>query len=200
MASSPSASLATFGSTSRFVHRSGGAMATTRSRPVRLYRRPPVRAVDRRVPEILPGPAGQVRPWTPTSLHGRRHGDHGMNLPSAITLLTAEKRAIGYKYDAEERVLTRFEASRRAESPGWARSPAPRPRPGLPRPADGESGRRPCRASRTARTPFSDLCPPVSRSPSWWTTTMAGLRGGRGTLFPPKIRPKDLSIEGFGPY
>src|SRR5271168_3239358 len=41
-----------------------------------------------------------------------------MNLASAITALVAEKRAVGYKYDAEERVLTRFEAFCRAEFPG----------------------------------------------------------------------------------
>ena len=40
-----------------------------------------------------------------------------MNLASAITALAAEKRAVGYKYDAEERVLTRFEAFCRAEFP-----------------------------------------------------------------------------------
>ncbi len=34
----------------------------------------------------------------------------GTNLADAITALVAEKRAVGYKYDAEERLLTRFEA------------------------------------------------------------------------------------------
>ena len=42
----------------------------------------------------------------------------GMSLASAITALAAEKRAVGYKYGAEERVLTRFEAFCRAEFPG----------------------------------------------------------------------------------
>jgi integrase/recombinase XerD len=41
-----------------------------------------------------------------------------MNLAGAITALAAEKRAVGYKYDAEERVLARFEAFCRAEFPG----------------------------------------------------------------------------------
>ena len=41
-----------------------------------------------------------------------------MSLAGAITALTAEKRAVGYKYDAEERVLARFEAFCRAEFPG----------------------------------------------------------------------------------
>ena len=41
-----------------------------------------------------------------------------MNLSGAITALAAEKRAVGYKYDAEERVLARFDAFCRAEFPG----------------------------------------------------------------------------------
>ena len=41
-----------------------------------------------------------------------------MSLADAITALAAEKRAVGYKYDAEERVLARFEAFCRAEFPG----------------------------------------------------------------------------------
>jgi integrase/recombinase XerD len=41
-----------------------------------------------------------------------------MSLAGAITALTAEKRAVGHKYDAEERVLARFEAFCRAEFPG----------------------------------------------------------------------------------
>ena len=41
-----------------------------------------------------------------------------LSLAGAITALAAEKRAVGYKYDAEERVLTRFEAFCRTEFPG----------------------------------------------------------------------------------
>ena len=41
-----------------------------------------------------------------------------MSLAGAITALAAEKRAVGYKYDTEERVLARFEAFCRAEFPG----------------------------------------------------------------------------------
>jgi integrase/recombinase XerD len=41
-----------------------------------------------------------------------------MSLAAAITALAAEKRAVGYKYDAEERVLMRFEAFCRDEFPG----------------------------------------------------------------------------------
>jgi integrase len=41
-----------------------------------------------------------------------------MSLAAAIAALAAEKRAVGYKYDAEERVLTRFEVFCRSEFPG----------------------------------------------------------------------------------
>jgi integrase/recombinase XerD len=41
-----------------------------------------------------------------------------LSLAGAITALAAEKRAVGYKYDAEERVLIRFEAFCRAGFPG----------------------------------------------------------------------------------
>jgi site-specific recombinase XerD len=42
----------------------------------------------------------------------------GLTLAGALTALAAEKRAVGYKYDTEERVLARFEAFCRAEFPG----------------------------------------------------------------------------------
>ncbi len=41
-----------------------------------------------------------------------------LSLAAAVTALTAEKRAVGYKYDAEERVLARFEAFCREQFPG----------------------------------------------------------------------------------
>jgi integrase len=41
-----------------------------------------------------------------------------MSLAAAITALAAEKRAVGYKYDAEERILARFEAFCREVFPG----------------------------------------------------------------------------------
>jgi integrase len=41
-----------------------------------------------------------------------------MTLAAAISALSAEKRAVGYKYDAEERILTRFEAFCQQEFPG----------------------------------------------------------------------------------
>jgi integrase/recombinase XerD len=42
----------------------------------------------------------------------------GLTLPEAITALVGEKRAVGHKYDAEARVLARFEAFNRREFPG----------------------------------------------------------------------------------
>lgn len=41
-----------------------------------------------------------------------------ITLSGAITMLVAEKRAVGYRYDAEARVLARFEAFSRSEFPG----------------------------------------------------------------------------------
>jgi integrase/recombinase XerD len=42
----------------------------------------------------------------------------GITLAEAITALVAEKRAVGYKYHAEQQVLARFEAFSRSEFPG----------------------------------------------------------------------------------
>lgn len=42
----------------------------------------------------------------------------GITLTDAITALVAEKRAVGYKYHAEQRVLARFEAFSRGQFPG----------------------------------------------------------------------------------
>src|SRR6516225_6614497 len=42
----------------------------------------------------------------------------GITMAGAITALVAEKRAVGYKYDAEERVLARFAGFCRAGFPG----------------------------------------------------------------------------------
>ena len=42
----------------------------------------------------------------------------GASLAAAITALVAEKRAVGYKYETEERVLARFEVFCRQEFPG----------------------------------------------------------------------------------
>jgi integrase/recombinase XerD len=42
----------------------------------------------------------------------------GITLSDAIKALVAEKRAVGYKYHAEQQVLTRFEAFNRSQFPG----------------------------------------------------------------------------------
>ena len=42
----------------------------------------------------------------------------GVTMAEAITALVAEKRAVGYKYDAEERVLARFAAFSGSQFPG----------------------------------------------------------------------------------
>jgi hypothetical protein len=42
----------------------------------------------------------------------------GITMADAITALVAEKRAVGYKYAAEQRVLARFAAFCRSEFPG----------------------------------------------------------------------------------
>lgn len=41
-----------------------------------------------------------------------------LSLAGAITALVAEKRAVGFRYDAEQKVLARFEAFSRSEFPG----------------------------------------------------------------------------------
>ena len=46
------------------------------------------------------------------------NGITNLSLAAAISALAAEKRAVGYKYDAEERILARFEAFCREEFPG----------------------------------------------------------------------------------
>ena len=75
-------------------------------------------AVDRRVPEIVAGPVGQVRPGPGRAGAGGVTMTADLTLADAITALVAEKRAVGYKYAAEARVLARFEAFCRGEFPG----------------------------------------------------------------------------------
>ncbi|WP_131785790.1 hypothetical protein [Protofrankia symbiont of Coriaria ruscifolia] len=41
-----------------------------------------------------------------------------ITLTGAVMALVAEKRAVGYKYDTEERMLARFAAFTRGEFPG----------------------------------------------------------------------------------
>ena len=49
----------------------------------------------------------------------------GITMAGAITALVTEKRAVGYKYDAEERVLARFAAFSGSQFPGVARRACP---------------------------------------------------------------------------
>src|SRR5665811_2307361 len=84
----------------------------------RRYPRSPVRSVDRRVSEVVSGPAGQVRPGTGRSRKAGVTMTADITLADAITGLIAEKRAVGYKYATEARVLARFEGFCRGEFPG----------------------------------------------------------------------------------
>lgn len=54
----------------------------------------------------------------------------GPTLADAIAALVAEKRAVGYTYAAEERVLARFAAFCRSEFPGLA-APTHSPMPSV---------------------------------------------------------------------
>ena len=84
----------------------------------RRHPRAPVGDIDRRLPEILPRSAVQVRPGPRRARKTGGARERQTTLAAAITALAAEKRAVGYKYDAEERILARFEAFCRSEFPG----------------------------------------------------------------------------------
>ena len=60
---------------------------------------------------------GQLRPGPGRADVGGATMSAEVTLSDAITALVAEKRAVGYKYDAEARVLARFEAFSRREFP-----------------------------------------------------------------------------------
>src|SRR5262249_48890410 len=90
----------------------------------RRHPRPPVGSVDRRVLEVVSGSFGQVRPGpgragaAGVTMTGDIPMIPDITLAEAITALVAEKRAVGYKYVAEERVLARFAAFCRSQFPG----------------------------------------------------------------------------------
>ena len=69
-----------------------------------------------------------------------------ITLSDAITALVAEKRAVGYKYRAEQQVLNRFEAFSRGEFPGLDTLTEASVRVGSPRRDSGEWNPRPCKA------------------------------------------------------
>jgi hypothetical protein len=56
--------------------------------------------------------------WTRTSPDERGCGEPAITMSGAIMALVAEKRAVGFKYDTEERVLARFAAFSASRFPG----------------------------------------------------------------------------------
>ena len=97
-------------------------------------------AVDRRLPEILAGPAGQVRAGP------GRAGDGGVTMSPAITM--AERDHGPGRRETRRRLQVRRRGAgagpvRRvlppASSPGWRRPPGPRSRRGSRRPGGAES-------------------------------------------------------------
>jgi len=70
----------------------------------------------------------------------------GITMAGAITALVAEKRAVGYKYDAEERVLARFAAFSARQFPGLDAPTRASVEAWITSARERESSRRPCRA------------------------------------------------------
>src|SRR5262249_54339891 len=83
----------------------------------RRHPRPPDSSIDWRLPEVVAGPVGQVRPGPGRAWAGGVMMSPDITLTGAITALVAEKRAVGYKYTAEEPVLARFAAFCHSEFP-----------------------------------------------------------------------------------
>ena len=118
------------------------------------------------------GLAGQMRAGPGRTGAGGVTMSTAITMAEAITALVAEKRAVGYKYATEERVLARFAAFCRGEFPGLQRA-----HPGLGRgvargrPAARQSPRRPCRAwpRRSGSWPVgwaAGACRPTSCPPA----------------------------------
>jgi hypothetical protein len=78
-----------------------------------------------------------------------------ITLADAITALVAEKRAVGFKYAAEERVLARFAAFCRSEFPG----------PGTPTRASVEAWIAAARRRGVQPATLQALAAPVSEPP-----------------------------------
>ena len=68
-----------------------------------------------------------------------------LTLIDAIKTMVAQKRTVGYKYEAEEAVLYRFVAFTRSQFPDWRPSPRFLPMPGSRRLKSEQSRRQPCR-------------------------------------------------------
>lgn len=84
----------------------------------RRHPRSPVGAVDGRVSEVVAGSVDHVRPGPGRAGAAGITMSADITMTDAITALVAQKRAVGYKYAAEERVLARFAAFCRSEFPG----------------------------------------------------------------------------------
>src|SRR5665811_2214621 len=79
---------------------------------------PPAGRIHGRVPEILTAAVGAVRAGSGRASVRGATMSAAITLADAIAALVGEKRAVGYKYHAEARVLDRFEAFTRREFPG----------------------------------------------------------------------------------
>ena len=113
-----------------------------------------------------------------------------ITMAGAITALVTEKRATGYKYDAEERVLARFAAFCRSQFPGR----------GAPSPASVEAWLAAARQRGVQPATLQTLAAPVRELARW-----LGRRGGGG-LRPARwraaqarpLRPAHLHRPGTG--
>jgi integrase/recombinase XerD len=99
----------------------------------------------------------------------------GLSLAGAITALAAEKRAVGYKYDAEERVLNRFEAFCRIEFPGLDTVTR----------ASAEAWITAARRRRVQPATLQSLAAPVRELARW-----LGRRGTAAYVLPPRTLPR----------
>ena len=99
----------------------------------------------------------------------------GLSLARAIAALAAEKRAVGYKYDAEERVLNRFEAFCRTEFPGLDTVTR----------ASAEAWITAARRRRVQPATLQSLAAPVRELARW-----LGRRGTAAYVLPPRTLPR----------
>jgi integrase/recombinase XerD len=103
------------------------------------------------------------------------NGSADLSLAGAITALVAEKRAVGYKYDAEERVLARFEAFCREEFPGL----------GTVTQVSAEAWITAARRRGVRPATLQGLAAPVRELARW-----LGRRGTTAYLLPPRTLPR----------
>jgi integrase/recombinase XerD len=98
-----------------------------------------------------------------------------LNLTDAITALVAEKRAVGYKYQAEERVLARFQEFYRAELGG----------PSTINQASVEAWVASARQRGVTPSTLASLVAPVRELARWLAR-----RGVEAYILPPRALPK----------